>query len=234
MLQIAKRQSQQYKQQVFLELFAGAGSMASHFSRLRFGVVTLDISHSPLEDLCLDAVQQTILGWIGAGVVQGVWLGKPCTTWSVAHTCPVVRTRKFILGVPGFMGSMLTRFRRATLPCMSPLASLMPAFASACLAVWRILGAINFSVLLPSFSFVRTQVSPTTSQTIANMVPRAGKPLVLLRGTISLKHPPGAVNFALVFAAARQSLTCVSQDTRRTASTTISCSMGSCLGAGPF
>ena len=100
----AKKLAQQNSSQVFLELFSGSGAIARHLCRQGFGVVALDTRNSVLEDLCHPATLQVLRGWIFSGVVLGVWLGTPCTSWSIAHTTPVVRTRKFILGVPGLSG----------------------------------------------------------------------------------------------------------------------------------
>ena len=104
LLHQAKKLAQQNSSQVFLELFSGSGAIARHLRRQGFGVVALDTRNSVLEDLCHPATLQVLRGWISSGVVLGVWLGTPCTSWSIAHTTPVVRTRKFILGVPGLSG----------------------------------------------------------------------------------------------------------------------------------
>ena len=85
--------------QVFLELFSGSGHLARQLRLLGFGVVTLDVNDSPLENLCSPVALSTLQGWIASGIVLGVWLGTPCTTWSNAYTTPVARTRRYILGV---------------------------------------------------------------------------------------------------------------------------------------
>ena len=77
--------------QVFLEIFAGAQAIAKHLRRGGFGVVALDLCFSPLEDVQHPAVLNVLQGWISSGAVLGVWLGTPCTTWSIAHTALIVR-----------------------------------------------------------------------------------------------------------------------------------------------
>ena len=100
----AKSQALQHKSQVFLELFCGSGAIARQLRRQGFGVVCLDICRSELEDISHYTVLRVLQGWISSGIVLGVWLGTPCATWSVAHTTPIVRTRKFLYGVPGLTG----------------------------------------------------------------------------------------------------------------------------------
>ena len=104
LLSQAKKQALQHKSQVFLELFCGSGAIARQLRRQGFGVVCLDLCRSELEDLSHPTVLRVLHGWLSSGVVLGVWLGTPCIMWSVAHTTPVVRTRKFLYGVPGLAG----------------------------------------------------------------------------------------------------------------------------------
>ena len=73
-----------HRRQVFLEIFSGCAAVSRSLRKQGFGVVTLDIRAGPLEDVCLPAVRKVLQGWIAAGAVLGVWLGPPCTTWSVA------------------------------------------------------------------------------------------------------------------------------------------------------
>ena len=103
----ARKAAQIHKHQVFLELFSGSQKISRCLRNLGFGVVSLDIASNPCEDVCHPAVLSTLKGWIANGAVLGVWLGCPCTTWSVAHASPVVRTRKYLLGVPNLCGKHL-------------------------------------------------------------------------------------------------------------------------------
>ena len=100
----ARRKAQLHRHQVFVEVFAGAQEISKCLRALGFGVVCLDILASPLEDVCHPVVASTLKGWISGGVILGVWLGCPCTTWSIAHSSPIVRTRKYLLGVPHLVG----------------------------------------------------------------------------------------------------------------------------------
>ena len=113
----ARKAAHIHRHQVFLELFAGTQEISGCLRNLGFGVVSLDIAFNPCEDVCHPAVLSTLEGWIASGVVLGVWLGCPCTTWSVAHASPIVRTRKYPLGVPNLCGRHLraVHFGNATM-----------------------------------------------------------------------------------------------------------------------
>ena len=87
--------------QVFLEVFAGEGVLANQIRKMGFGVVSIDIKKGPRHDVCNPHIRRLILGWIRSGVVVGVWLGTPCTTWSIAYTTPQVRSLEHIYGLPG-------------------------------------------------------------------------------------------------------------------------------------
>ena len=87
--------------QVFLELFSGSGRIAAHIRKSGHAALEIDVRHGQHMDLLDRSVQKLVLGWVASGVVWGCWLGTPCTTWSVAHTTPVVRSKSFPWGVPG-------------------------------------------------------------------------------------------------------------------------------------
>ena len=63
--------------------------------------MTVELSDHPAEDFCNQELVDLLIGWIRSGIVLGVWLATPCTTWSIAHTTPIVRTMKHLFGVPG-------------------------------------------------------------------------------------------------------------------------------------
>ena len=93
-LHSARKAALQYKSQVFLELFSGSGEISRQLRRQGFGVVSLDTRHSELK-IC------AMRSWLSPRCVAR---GTQCTLWSVAHTTPIVRTKKYILGVPGPTG----------------------------------------------------------------------------------------------------------------------------------
>ncbi|CAK0880854.1 unnamed protein product [Prorocentrum cordatum] len=68
----------------FLELFAGAKRIASGLRRAGGAAVTLEIADCPLQDAALREVRQVLLSWIQQGLIDGVWLGTPCSSWSAA------------------------------------------------------------------------------------------------------------------------------------------------------
>lgn len=86
---------------MFLELFAGAGVLTKALRRQGYAVLPFDVANGADQDLLHPTVLSTIEGWLSAGIVTGVWLGTPCTTWSIAHTTPIVRTDAYPYGVPG-------------------------------------------------------------------------------------------------------------------------------------
>ena len=96
----ARKKASLHKHHVFLELFAGRGVLSRCLRSKGYGVISLDVANSPLEDLCNRVVFDVIRGWLSSGAVLGVWLGTPCTTWCFAHNAPVVRLRSHIFGKP--------------------------------------------------------------------------------------------------------------------------------------
>ena len=93
--------------QVFLEVFAGAGGISESIEYVGdFACIRLDILLDTAHDLTRQAAFQTIMGWMGAGLIRGIWVAPPCSTWSTAARILAggkwtrYRTREFILGGP--------------------------------------------------------------------------------------------------------------------------------------
>ena len=74
---------------IFLELFGGCGRVAASAQAMGYAALSLDINASPLENHLTPAFVNRILGWISSGVVAGVWLGTPCSTWTRALRVPL-------------------------------------------------------------------------------------------------------------------------------------------------
>ena len=66
-----------------------------------YAALAIDVKHGTHMDVLKPEVHQLLSAWIRSGVVWAVWLGTPCTTWSVAYTTPVVRSTDHPWGVPG-------------------------------------------------------------------------------------------------------------------------------------
>ena len=84
---------------LFLELFGGCGRVAASAQAMGYGALSLDINASPLENHLTPAFLNRILGWISGGVIAGVWLGTPCSTWTRALRAPL-RTEQYPDGRP--------------------------------------------------------------------------------------------------------------------------------------
>jgi hypothetical protein len=97
-LRQALSRAQQHKKQIFLEIFSGHGVISAKLRASGFGVVSVDIQRGAHFDVLRRCVSSTLLGWIKAGIVLGIWLGTPCTTWSLAKTRPRVRSIDRIWG----------------------------------------------------------------------------------------------------------------------------------------
>ena len=61
--------------------------------------MSVDIHQSPFFDLTSREVQQTLIGCMQSGLILGVWIAFPCTTFSIARR-PALRSREFLTGLP--------------------------------------------------------------------------------------------------------------------------------------
>lgn len=73
--------------------------------------VAVDIGDDPRLDLTHPAVLARIVAWLTSGRVAAVWLGTPCSSWSLARRGragrrggPLRKVGKFILGHPDSLG----------------------------------------------------------------------------------------------------------------------------------
>jgi hypothetical protein len=92
--------------QIFLELYAGKGGVATKLRARGHGAMNFEIDDGDEYDLLRPAVRKLLLGWLAAGVVRGVWLGTTCSSWSRARRGPphsawcAIRSNRFINGLP--------------------------------------------------------------------------------------------------------------------------------------
>ena len=93
--------------EVFLELFAGSGRVAAAWRSAGLASVHVDIADDPRLDLTHPAVIARIKAWLAEGRVAAVWLGTPCSSWSLARRGragrrggPLRKVGKFIMGHP--------------------------------------------------------------------------------------------------------------------------------------
>ena len=99
------RQAARLRSLVFLELFGGCGRVAASARAMGYAALSLDINSSSLENHLTPAFLNRILGWIAGGVVAGVWLGTPCSTWTRALRAPL-RTEQYPDGRPDLSTEM--------------------------------------------------------------------------------------------------------------------------------
>ncbi|CAK0877157.1 unnamed protein product, partial [Prorocentrum cordatum] len=100
---------------VYLEIFSGSGNWSralrrSLASRLAPRVFELDVDHEPvLGDLSRRRAQRTVRGWLRGGLLQGVWLGMPCSSRSRARNRPsgppALRDAPHVLALPNLSSS---------------------------------------------------------------------------------------------------------------------------------
>ena len=104
------RQAARLRSVIFLELFGGCGRVAASAQARGYAGLSLDINASPLEDHLTKAFVNRILGWITSGVVAGVWLGTPCSTWTRALRSPL-RSEQYPDGLPDLTAEQDSKLR---------------------------------------------------------------------------------------------------------------------------
>ena len=114
---------------VFIEVFCGCGKLAESVSRLGHTCLLWDLRLGSEYDLSKKSAQQLILGWLTAGLVIGIHLGTPCSSFSRARDSgpgpPQLRDDSHPLGLPSLwrigdimqvkLGNCLMRFSAAVL-----------------------------------------------------------------------------------------------------------------------
>lgn len=68
-----------------LEVFAGSGRLTSTLKELGINAHALDILTDPLDDVLSPKVKFKIFDLVKRGIILFVWIGMPCTTFSVAR-----------------------------------------------------------------------------------------------------------------------------------------------------
>ena len=81
---IARARSKRGKA-VVLELFAGSGRVATCARKRGVPAIAVDVQRGPQYDLSRDDVIEGILAHMRAGSVRAIWLGTPCSSWSLAR-----------------------------------------------------------------------------------------------------------------------------------------------------
>ena len=98
---------------IALEIFSGSG----HFSKSwrmssllnDVPIFELDIKHGCAFDLSKKHLRALVAGWIKSGLICAVWLGTPCSSWTMARRGkpggvggpPPLRSREHFMGLPG-------------------------------------------------------------------------------------------------------------------------------------
>ena len=70
---------------VGLELYAGTGVFSAQTRRDGASVLSFEIRDGPMFDLSRESTRQAVLRWIENRLVSFVFLGTPCTVWSIAR-----------------------------------------------------------------------------------------------------------------------------------------------------
>ena len=104
------RRATRMRRFAFLELFAGGAHLSGALRDAGYAVVSLDIRNGALEDHLHPAFWGVIRGWLQGGVIIGVWLGTPCTTWSRALRRPL-RSIEAPMGLEDLSPSELSRLQ---------------------------------------------------------------------------------------------------------------------------
>ena len=109
------------KHKVFLDIFAGTSPISAELAQRGYAVLPFDVLRGAAFDVSRPAVARTVLGWIAAGMVWGVWLATPCSTLSrarrarhVAGRMPAaLRAEHALLGLPGLTPAEADQLHRA-------------------------------------------------------------------------------------------------------------------------
>ena len=94
------------RERVAVEVFSGSGRLAAALRSRGITAIEWDIVRGEMFDLTRPVAVETLKGWTPSGEVLILWLGTPCTSFSLARrlTKPgpgPLRSRDFPLGLPG-------------------------------------------------------------------------------------------------------------------------------------
>lgn len=189
----ALREAQHRRAQLFLELFAGSGRVASCIRRRGYGALSFEINLGDEFDVSRPATLRLIGGWIRSHCVCGVWLGTPCASWS--------RARRGIPGSPG--GPLRSEAHITGLVCLPPAdqtkvrlgnrtaeASFSCAFQTKFRLRWRTRSPACCGVSLPSLVLCSTPRHACFTSTCARLALGGARPRLSLRGTVFPLAPP--------------------------------------------
>ncbi len=99
------------KRTLVLELFSGEGGLSDKIRKHGYAVLSFDFNCGSHFDLCKSHILSLVIGWICSGCVLFVWLGTPCSSWSLARRGPAgsswgpIRDKEHILGLPNLSDS---------------------------------------------------------------------------------------------------------------------------------
>ena len=101
---------------IVLEIFSGVGRLTRSLCELGIQAFGIDIVHGPMHDVLDPMVQARLFRLIRKGQVQFVWLGMPCTTFSIARRNdgigpPPLRSDSRPHGLPNLAGGQLQKLR---------------------------------------------------------------------------------------------------------------------------
>ena len=96
----ALRLARQRKRQLVIEVFSGAGAISHYLRALGYAVISIDTCINKELDVTSSCLLDCLVGWARCGMVLGLWLAPPCTTWSIAHTTPPLRSAEWPMGLP--------------------------------------------------------------------------------------------------------------------------------------
>ena len=84
----------------FLEIFAGCSRLSGALLEqgLRVGA-PIDSLEGPHMDLLNPRIASEVFGWVKSGLIWGIWLGTPCSRWSVARTAGRAGTKVDVCGL---------------------------------------------------------------------------------------------------------------------------------------
>ena len=78
-------------------MLAGHSEISKNLRKLGFACVAFEINLGAQYNLLRRDIGKLIRTWLGGGQVLGVWLGTPCTSWSIACR-PALRDKQNIWG----------------------------------------------------------------------------------------------------------------------------------------
>ena len=94
----ARNQAHLDSHQVFIDLFAGAGLIASKWRSNGYAALAIDRNRRTHWDSDSIGPWNQLISWLKAGIISGVCIAIPCTTFSIARH-PALRSKKHNHGI---------------------------------------------------------------------------------------------------------------------------------------